>query len=98
MVPVKKPPPGSLSVNTVGTPPTGSAATAGSTPNIFAAATATPKSMINTTGEQKNKSQKMSLLLLLYVNSNMNLSDSLSAPCLVIRSQKDSPSMTEMFV
>lgn len=50
VVPVKKPPPGSLSVNTVGTPTTGGAATAGSTPNIFAAATATPKSMINTTG------------------------------------------------
>lgn len=53
MVPVKKPPPGSLSVNTVGTPPTSGTATAGSTPNIFAAATATPKSMINTTGERK---------------------------------------------
>lgn len=52
MVPVKKPPPGSLSVNTVGTPTTSGAATAGSTPNIFAAATATPKSMINTTGEK----------------------------------------------
>lgn len=52
MVPVKKPPPGSLSVNTVGTPTTSGAATAGSTPNIFAAATATPKSMINTTGER----------------------------------------------
>lgn len=51
MVPVKKPPPGSLSVNTVGTPTTGGASTPGSTPNIFAAATATPKSMINTTGE-----------------------------------------------
>ncbi|KAK6305770.1 hypothetical protein J4Q44_G00245500 [Coregonus suidteri] len=50
MVPVKKPPPGSLSVNTVGTPTTSGAATPGSTPNIFAAATATPKSMINTTG------------------------------------------------
>ncbi|XP_010792490.1 neurobeachin-like [Notothenia coriiceps] len=49
MVPVKKPPPGSLSVNTVGTPTTSGSAAAGSTPNIFAAATATPKSMINTT-------------------------------------------------
>ncbi|XP_061156042.1 neurobeachin-like [Syngnathus typhle] len=46
MVPAKKPPPGSLSVNTVGTPTAGGAA---STPNIFAAAV-TPKSMINTTG------------------------------------------------
>lgn len=54
MVPVKKPPPGSLSVNTVGTPTTSGAATAGSTPNIFAAATATPKSMINTTGERQH--------------------------------------------
>lgn len=52
MVPVKKLPPGSLSVNTVGTPTTGGASTPGSTPNIFAAATATPKSMINTTGER----------------------------------------------
>lgn len=52
VVPVKKPPPGSLSVNTVGAPVTGGAATAASTPNIFAAATATPKSMINTTGEK----------------------------------------------
>lgn len=52
VVPVKKPPPGSLSVNTVGTPTTSGAATASSTPNIFAAATATPKSMINTTGER----------------------------------------------
>lgn len=51
VVPVKKAPPGSLSVNTVGTPPTGGASTPSSTPNIFAAATATPKSMINTTGE-----------------------------------------------
>lgn len=51
VVPVKKPPPGSLSVNTVGTPTTSGSVTAGSTPNIFAAATATPKSMINTTGE-----------------------------------------------
>lgn len=54
VVPVKKPPPGSLSVNTVGTPTTSGAATAGSTPNIFAAATATPKSMINTTGEREH--------------------------------------------
>ncbi|TNN54090.1 Neurobeachin [Liparis tanakae] len=52
VVPVKKPPPGSLSVNTVGTPTTSGAVTAGSTPNIFAAATTTPKSMINTTGER----------------------------------------------
>lgn len=50
-MPVKKPPPGSLAVNTVGTPTTSGVPSSGSTPNIFAAATATPKSMINTTGE-----------------------------------------------
>lgn len=54
VVPVKKPPPGSLSVNTVGTPTTSGGASAGSTPNIFAAATATPKSMINTTGGREH--------------------------------------------
>jgi len=51
VVPVKKPPPGSLAVNTVGTPTTSGVPSSGSTPNIFAAATATPKSMINTTGK-----------------------------------------------
>ncbi|XP_054611914.1 neurobeachin a isoform X3 [Dunckerocampus dactyliophorus] len=60
VVPVKKPPPGSLSVNTVGTPTTGGATTAGSTPNIFAAATATPKSMINTTGATDSASSSSS--------------------------------------
>ncbi|CAB1458954.1 unnamed protein product, partial [Pleuronectes platessa] len=51
MVPVKKTCPGSLAVNTVGSSSSTSAGlTAGSTPNIFASATATPKSMINTTG------------------------------------------------
>ncbi|KAM7374484.1 hypothetical protein PAMP_007139 [Pampus punctatissimus] len=60
VVPVKKPPPGSLSVNTVGTPTTGGTATAGSTPNIFAAATATPKSMINTTGATDSASSSSS--------------------------------------
>ncbi|XP_077403426.1 neurobeachin a isoform X3 [Vanacampus margaritifer] len=60
VVPVKKPPPGSLSVNTVGTPTTGGAAAAGSTPNIFAAATATPKSMINTTGATDSASSSSS--------------------------------------
>ncbi|KAJ7995690.1 hypothetical protein DPEC_G00247190 [Dallia pectoralis] len=49
VVPVKKPPPGSLAVNTVGHASSSSLAT-GSTPNIFAAAFNTPKSMINTTG------------------------------------------------
>ncbi|CAL8363262.1 unnamed protein product [Lota lota] len=60
VVPVKKAPPGSLSVNTVGTPTTGGAATPGSTPNIFAAATATPKSMINTTGAADSASSSSS--------------------------------------
>uniref|UniRef100_A0A8C5D403 Neurobeachin n=1 Tax=Gadus morhua TaxID=8049 RepID=A0A8C5D403_GADMO len=60
VVPVKKAPPGSLSVNTVGTPTTGGSATPGSTPNIFAAATATPKSMINTTGAADSASSSSS--------------------------------------
>uniref|UniRef100_A0A3B4UDY1 Neurobeachin n=1 Tax=Seriola dumerili TaxID=41447 RepID=A0A3B4UDY1_SERDU len=51
VVPVKKTSPGSLAVHTVGSSSTTSAGlTAGSTPNIFAAASVTPKSMINTTG------------------------------------------------
>ncbi|KAI3353657.1 hypothetical protein L3Q82_004902 [Scortum barcoo] len=51
VVPVKKTSPGSLAVNTVGSSSSTSAGlTVGSTPNIFAAASATPKSMINTTG------------------------------------------------
>ncbi|KAK6295851.1 hypothetical protein J4Q44_G00335640 [Coregonus suidteri] len=49
VVPVKKPPPGSLAVNTVGHASSSSLAT-GSTPNIFAASSNTTKSMINTTG------------------------------------------------
>ncbi|XP_033486916.1 neurobeachin isoform X4 [Epinephelus lanceolatus] len=52
VMPVKKTSPGSLAVNTVGSSSSSTSAglTAGSTPNIFAAASATPKSMINTTG------------------------------------------------
>ncbi|XP_042638534.1 neurobeachin, partial [Orycteropus afer afer] len=50
VVPVKKPPPGSLAVTAVGAAPAGSGLPTGSTANIFAAAGATPKSMINTTG------------------------------------------------
>ncbi|XP_032357931.1 neurobeachin isoform X3 [Etheostoma spectabile] len=50
VVPVKKTSPGSLAVNTVGSSSTSAGPTAGSTPNIFAATSATPKSMINTTG------------------------------------------------
>lgn len=56
-MPVKKTSPGSLAVNTVGTSSSTSAGlTAGSTPNIFAAASATPKSMINTTGRSCTRS------------------------------------------
>ncbi|KAM6447525.1 neurobeachin isoform 2-T2 [Liasis olivaceus] len=50
VVPVKKPPPGSLAVTTVGTATAGGGLPPSSTPNIFAATGATPKSMINTTG------------------------------------------------
>ncbi|XP_035307795.1 neurobeachin isoform X6 [Cricetulus griseus] len=50
VVPVKKPPPGSLSVTTVGATAAGSGLPTGSTSSIFAAPGATPKSMINTTG------------------------------------------------
>ncbi|XP_051933626.1 LOW QUALITY PROTEIN: neurobeachin-like, partial [Hippocampus zosterae] len=46
VVPVKKPPPGGLAVTTAG----GSPATGPVTPNIFAAASSNPKSMINTMG------------------------------------------------
>ncbi|XP_076876338.1 neurobeachin a isoform X5 [Brachyhypopomus gauderio] len=60
VVPVKKPPAGSLAVNTVGTPPTGTMPTSASTPNIFAATTTTPKSMINTTGATDSASSSSS--------------------------------------
>ncbi|XP_041654369.1 neurobeachin [Cheilinus undulatus] len=51
VVPVKKTSPGSLAVHTVGSSSSTSVGlTAGSTPNIFAASSSTPKSMINTTG------------------------------------------------
>ncbi|XP_056330085.1 neurobeachin [Danio aesculapii] len=50
VVQAKKPLSG-LTVNTVGTSGSSSALTSGSTPNIFAAASITPKSMINTTGK-----------------------------------------------
>uniref|UniRef100_A0A8C4I3R7 Neurobeachin n=1 Tax=Dicentrarchus labrax TaxID=13489 RepID=A0A8C4I3R7_DICLA len=60
VVPVKKTSPGSLAVNTVGssTTTTSSGLTAGNTPNIFAAASATPKSMINTTGSITTKLER----------------------------------------
>ncbi|KAG9348462.1 hypothetical protein JZ751_002197 [Albula glossodonta] len=60
VVPVKKPPPGSLAVNTVGNSSTAGGLASGSTPNIFAAASATPKSMINTTGATDSASSSSS--------------------------------------
>ncbi|XP_039601715.1 neurobeachin a isoform X4 [Polypterus senegalus] len=60
VVPVKKPPPGSLAVNTVGAASAAGGLSAGSTPNIFAAASATPKSMINTTGATDSASSSSS--------------------------------------
>ncbi|XP_006000242.1 neurobeachin a isoform X1 [Latimeria chalumnae] len=60
VVPVKKPPPGSLAVTTVGASATAGGLTTGSTPNIFAAAGATPKSMINTTGATDSASSSSS--------------------------------------
>ncbi|XP_069826023.1 neurobeachin isoform X7 [Dendropsophus ebraccatus] len=59
VVPVKKPPPGSLAVNTVGAASSGSL-TPSTTPNIFAATGATPKSMINTTGAVDSASSSSS--------------------------------------
>uniref|UniRef100_A0A8K9VF85 Neurobeachin n=1 Tax=Oncorhynchus mykiss TaxID=8022 RepID=A0A8K9VF85_ONCMY len=56
MVPVKKPPPGGLSVNTVGTSTASGAVTPGSTPNIFAAATATPKSATESASSSSSSS------------------------------------------
>ncbi|KAI1893596.1 hypothetical protein AGOR_G00125350 [Albula goreensis] len=60
VVPVKKPPPGSLAVNTVGNSSSAGGLASGSTPNIFAAASATPKSMINTTGATDSASSSSS--------------------------------------
>ncbi|XP_056417889.1 neurobeachin isoform X4 [Hyla sarda] len=59
VVPVKKPPPGSLAVNTVGAA-SGGSLTPSTTPNIFAATGATPKSMINTTGAVDSASSSSS--------------------------------------
>uniref|UniRef100_A0A8B9H224 Neurobeachin a n=1 Tax=Astyanax mexicanus TaxID=7994 RepID=A0A8B9H224_ASTMX len=56
VVPVKKPPPGSLAVNTVGTPTTCAVPSSGSTPNIFAAATATPKSATDSASSSSSSS------------------------------------------
>ncbi|KAJ8280132.1 hypothetical protein GJAV_G00050890 [Gymnothorax javanicus] len=60
VVPVKKPPPGNLAVNTVGSSSTAASLASGSTPNIFAAASTTPKSMINTTGATESASSSAS--------------------------------------
>ncbi|XP_075448227.1 neurobeachin isoform X4 [Ascaphus truei] len=59
VVPVKKPPPGSLAVNTVGAA-SGGGLTPSTTPNIFAGTGATPKSMINTTGAVDSASSSSS--------------------------------------
>ncbi|XP_077154337.1 neurobeachin isoform X1 [Ranitomeya variabilis] len=59
VVPVKKPPPGSLAVNTVGAA-SGGSLTPSTTPNIFASTGATPKSMINTTGAVDSTSSSSS--------------------------------------
>uniref|UniRef100_A0A8C7ZYE6 Neurobeachin n=1 Tax=Oryzias sinensis TaxID=183150 RepID=A0A8C7ZYE6_9TELE len=57
VVPVKKTSPGGLAVNTLGTcSSTSPGFTACSTPNVFAAASVTPKSMINTTGATESTS------------------------------------------
>lgn len=53
VVPVKKTSAGSLAVNTVGSSSNSAGVAAGSTPNIFASASTTPKSMINTTGRPR---------------------------------------------
>ncbi|KAJ8404707.1 hypothetical protein AAFF_G00335700 [Aldrovandia affinis] len=60
VVPVKKPPPGSLAVNTVGNSSTTGGLASASTPNIFASASTTPKSMINTTGATDSASSSSS--------------------------------------
>ncbi|XP_072248234.1 neurobeachin isoform X3 [Leuresthes tenuis] len=63
VLPVKKTSPGSLAVNTLGTTSsscTSPGLTASSTPNIFAAASATSKSMINTTGAAETASASSS--------------------------------------
>ncbi|XP_037656516.1 neurobeachin isoform X3 [Choloepus didactylus] len=56
VVPVKKAPPGSLAVTTVGAPAAGSAPPAGSTANIFAATGATPKSAVDSGSSSSSSS------------------------------------------
>ncbi|XP_075598115.1 neurobeachin isoform X3 [Balearica regulorum gibbericeps] len=56
VVPVKKPPPGSLAVTTVGATTAGSGLPPGSTPNIFAATGATPKSAVDSGSSSSSSS------------------------------------------
>ncbi|XP_037233346.1 neurobeachin isoform X2 [Falco rusticolus] len=56
VVPVKKPPPGSLAVTTVGAATPGSGLPPGSTPNIFAATGATPKSAVDSGSSSSSSS------------------------------------------
>ncbi|XP_034520955.1 neurobeachin isoform X4 [Ailuropoda melanoleuca] len=56
VVPVKKPPPGSLAVTTVGATAAGSGLTTGSTSNIFAATGATPKSAVDSGSSSSSSS------------------------------------------
>ncbi|XP_060682127.1 neurobeachin a isoform X2 [Hemiscyllium ocellatum] len=68
VVPVKKPPPGSLAVNTVGGIGSTSSLVTGSTTNVISPATATPKSMINTTGAAEAASTSSSSSSSSFVN------------------------------
>ncbi|XP_072433319.1 neurobeachin a isoform X6 [Chiloscyllium punctatum] len=68
VVPVKKPPPGSLAVNTVGGIGITSSLVTGSTSNVISPATATPKSMINTTGAAEAASTSSSSSSSSFVN------------------------------
>ncbi|XP_064442272.1 neurobeachin isoform X3 [Mirounga angustirostris] len=56
VVPVKKPPPGSLAVTTVGATAAGSGLPTGSTSNIFAATGATPKSAVDSGSSSSSSS------------------------------------------
>ncbi|XP_078078372.1 neurobeachin a isoform X4 [Mustelus asterias] len=68
VVPVKKPPPGSLAVNTVGGAGTPSSLVTGSATNVISPAAATPKSMINTTGAAEAASTSSSSSSSSFVN------------------------------
>ncbi|XP_050793055.1 neurobeachin isoform X3 [Gopherus flavomarginatus] len=56
VVPVKKPPPGSLAVTTVGAATAGGVLPPGTTPNIFAATGATPKSAVDSGSSSSSSS------------------------------------------